>query len=238
MLFSLLASGDIRTAVISLLLTVPTIILALSCHEAAHGWMAYKMGDRTAYNLGRVTLNPIKHLDPIGSLMMLIFGYGWAKPVPINVRNFKNPKKGMALTALAGPMANFILGFIGIICMTLIQVLLIKTIPVLEDNSFLFDVINTLYIFFYYWAYLNIGLMVFNLIPLPPFDGSRIFLSFLPAKTYFAIMQYERFILIGILAFSMICSRLFDFSPISWITGNLVDLLRLPFSKLLYAIFF
>ena len=92
MLLSLLSGGNFREVLISLLLSLPVIILALSAHEAAHGYVAYKMGDRTAYNLGRVTLNPIKHLDLMGTIWMLVFGYGWAKPVPINARNFKNPK--------------------------------------------------------------------------------------------------------------------------------------------------
>ena len=115
MLFSLLNGGDPRSVAISILLTLPTILIALSAHEAAHGYIAYKLGDRTAFNLGRITLNPFKHLDPIGALCMLVCGYGWAKPVPINARNFKDPRKGMALTALAGPVTNLILGTIGVI---------------------------------------------------------------------------------------------------------------------------
>ena len=91
MLFSILSGGDIRDIIISLLLTILVILISLSVHEAAHGYIALKMGDRTAYNLGRVTINPAKHLDPMGSLCMLVFGYGWAKPVPLNARKFRNP---------------------------------------------------------------------------------------------------------------------------------------------------
>jgi Zn-dependent protease len=112
MLFSLLGGGSLQDIIIRLLLSLPMIMLALSAHEAAHGWVAYKCGDPTAYNMGRLTLNPAKHLDPIGFLSMLIFGYGWAKPVPVHTRNFKNPRRGMALTGAAGPAANLLLGVI------------------------------------------------------------------------------------------------------------------------------
>ena len=110
MLFSILQGGDLKEILIDLLLSLPIIILALTVHETAHGYVACKCGDPTAYNLGRLTLNPAKHLDPIGFFCMLIFGYGWAKPVPINTRNFNNPKRGMALSAAAGPLANLLLG--------------------------------------------------------------------------------------------------------------------------------
>ena len=110
MLLDILSGGDIRDIIISLIFSMPIILLALSLHETAHGYVAYKCGDNTAYNLGRLTLNPFKHLDPIGFACMLLLGFGWAKPVPINTRNFRNPKRGMALSALAGPLANAVLG--------------------------------------------------------------------------------------------------------------------------------
>ena len=109
MLFSILFSkGDFLSIFVSLLLSLPIMMLALAIHETAHGYVAWKCGDNTAYNLGRLTLNPLKHLDPVGFLCLLIFGFGWAKPVPINTRNFRNPKRGMALSALAGPAANHV----------------------------------------------------------------------------------------------------------------------------------
>ena len=115
MLLDILSGNTSREAILQLILAIPCIIIALSFHEAAHGYAAYKMGDPTARNLGRLTLNPAKHLDLIGCLCMLIMGYGWAKPVPINTRYFRNQKKGMAITALAGPVTNFILGFVGLL---------------------------------------------------------------------------------------------------------------------------
>ena len=113
MLFQLLRGNFSREIIIQVLMSIPVILLAFSVHESAHAWVAYKLGDPTARNLGRITLNPLKHLDPIGTVSMLLFGVGYAKPVPIRARNFKNPKWGMCLSAAAGPLSNLILGFIG-----------------------------------------------------------------------------------------------------------------------------
>ena len=107
--------SSLRNQIIELLFVLPCVILALSVHEVAHGWMAYKLGDPTAKNMGRLTLNPLKHLDPLGTLCMIFFHFGWARPVPINTRYFKNNKRDTALTALAGPLSNFIMAFIGIL---------------------------------------------------------------------------------------------------------------------------
>lgn len=105
-------SGDIRSAFITLALSLPAIVLCLSIHETAHGGAAYLLGDRTARDSGRVTLSPMAHIDPIGFLCLLLFGFGWARPVPVNIANFRNRRWGMALTALAGPVSNFITAFI------------------------------------------------------------------------------------------------------------------------------
>ncbi|MBQ1233874.1 MAG: site-2 protease family protein, partial [Clostridia bacterium] len=115
MLLSLLQGGDFKSIIVSLLLSLPVILFALTVHEASHGLVAYWCGDPTAKNLGRLTLNPLKHLDPIGFLCMMLVGYGWAKPVPINTRNFRNHKQGMALSAAAGPLSNLILGLVSIV---------------------------------------------------------------------------------------------------------------------------
>ncbi len=239
MLFSILRGGDWQDILISLLLTLPVILMALSFHEAAHGFIAYKMGDRTAYNLGRVTMNPLKHLDLMGSLWMLIFGYGWAKPVPINARNFRDPKKGMAFTAIAGPIANLILAVIGIIFYSVITYILTDNIIFFAagENAFLFKVIVILWNFFYLMAIMNLTLMVFNLIPIPPFDGSRFFGFFLPPKTYFAIMKYEKYTLIAVLAISFLCSRFFGFSPAFWVAEKLFNFMADGVLKVISLIF-
>ena len=239
MLSSLLSGGDIRTALISILLTIPTVLIALSFHEAAHGYAAYKMGDRTAYNLGRVTFNPLKHLDPIGTIFMLVFGYGWATPVPINARNFKNPKKGMALSALAGPLTNLMLGTLGVL-LSVLTIFVANTQSVrtaMYNNEMVYNIVQISYTFFYYFGYLNLLYTVFNMIPIPPFDGSRVISLFLPTKTYFKIMQYERYSLVAVLVLSLLCSRLFNFSPFSWLAGELYDLISLPFYSLFNLIF-
>ena len=225
MLSSILSGNFGMIEIASLLLQIPIVLLSLSIHEAAHGYIAFKMGDPTARNLGRITLNPAKHLDPIGTICMLLAGYGWAKPVPINTRNFNNPKKGMALTALAGPMSNLLLALMFNISRALFLIFALY-LPTGDNTTLLIQIINT---FFYWGVYLNISLAVFNLIPIPPFDGSRIFLSFLPPKTYFAIMKYERYILIGtlILLYFGVMS-----GPISFITRSILSL----FDNAVYAI--
>ena len=237
MLFSLLASGDIKQAIISILLTLPVILIALSFHEASHAAAAYKMGDRTAYNLGRLTFNPLKHLDPLGFLCMLVFGYGWAKPVPINARNFKNPKRGMALTAIAGPVCNLVLGTVSSILYAVTVFIGAVFAKQLYSMELLSNIVTVLSMFFYLGGMLNFMLTAFNMIPLPPFDGSRFFSLFLPTKWYFAIMKYERYTMIAILAISMICSRLFHFSPFSWIAEKLFYGIAQPVFTLLINIF-
>ena len=113
-----------KEAFIELLLRIPIVLIALSVHEAAHAYASYRLGDPTARNFGRITLNPAKHFDPIGALCLLLFRFGWAKPVPVNTRHFKNPRRDMALTALAGPMSNVLLGFLGILLLKLLTLLL------------------------------------------------------------------------------------------------------------------
>ncbi len=199
MLSYLLGSGDIRIGLISALLSIPSVLIALSFHEFAHGFSAHLLGDPTAERQGRLTLNPLAHLDPIGAVVMLLFGFGWAKPVPINVGYFKNRKLGMALTTAAGPLMNFLLGIIGTIAF-----FFVSRIP---GNGLVLFVFMLL---FQYFALLNFSLGFFNLIPLPPFDGSRILFVFLPDKIYFAVMKYERIIMIVFLI--LLWSDLIPFS--------------------------
>ena len=178
-------------------LSALVVLITLTIHEYAHAYAAYKLGDPTARNLGRLTLNPIKHLDPVGALCMLFFHFGWAKPVPINARNFKNPRKGFAISALAGPAVNLVTSFISAFVYLLLFSILSKLTYSSELTLNLAE--NTL-LFFYLLHVINLGIAIFNLIPVPPLDGSRILGLLLPPKYYFSIMRHERtiyFILIG-----------------------------------------
>jgi len=188
--------GSLTDKIIELLFVVPCVLFALTVHEVSHGYMAYRLGDPTAHNMGRLTLNPMKHLDPIGTLCMILFHFGWARPVPINTRYFKKPRRDTALTAAAGPVSNFIMAFLGVLVQ---QILLAIFIRHPAESQFAYNMQYATLTLFSYFHILNLSLGLFNLIPMPPLDGSRIFLTFLPAKYYFGIMQYERYIQLGLL---------------------------------------
>lgn len=251
MLFSLLQSlqdGTIRSTLIMVLLSLPIILFSLSAHESAHGFVAYKCGDPTARNLGRISLNPAKHFDPMGFLCMFLFGFGWAKPVPINTRNFKNPKVGMAITAAAGPLSNLLIGVVSTILTALTFTAFRSAVGIsntefrlymltTSDAPFYWYVLLALYFFFYLAAFMNFTLMFFNLIPIPPFDGSRIVTAFLPTNLYFKIMRYERQIMIGLLVVLFVLSRFFSFSLTGFLSDWLFDVLFKPFANLFSAIF-
>ncbi len=178
------------------LLSALAALVALTVHEFCHGYAAYKMGDNTAKNLGRLSFNPLKHIDIIGAICMVLFKIGWAKPVPVNARNFKNPKRGFAITALAGPLVNIILGFIS--CGVYLAIFaLVGDRPI--ESEFLFNLLSNILLFVYLFFTLNVGLGIFNLLPIPPFDGSRILHVVLPPKLYFGIMRYEKRIYFGVL---------------------------------------
>lgn len=166
-------------------LIIPAALLAIIFHEISHGYVAYLLGDRTAKNSGRLTLNPIQHMEPLGLLCMILFGFGWAKPVPVNPYFFKNRKLGMALVSIAGPISNLL--------MAVLSMSVILAISVLEiENQALIGALNVVMQFFLVFAILNIGLAVFNLIPIPPLDGSKILFSLLPRRAYGFILKYER----------------------------------------------
>ncbi|MBO5716006.1 MAG: site-2 protease family protein [Clostridia bacterium] len=218
-----------------MLLSLPAILLSLSIHEAAHGYIANKLGDPTARNLGRLTLNPLKHINLFGFISMLLFRVGWANPVPINTRNFKNPRRDMAISAAAGPISNLCLAtiFTILLRLTLIAINSISEGSLvilgnrywidesLQQNA-LFTILSLLAIIFFLGISLNINLMFFNLIPLPPLDGSRIAYIFLPTETYFKIMEYERYIMIGFLV--VFASGILD-KPLLFLNGLMTDLL-------------
>lgn len=193
-----------------ILLSVPAALISIAVHESAHGYASYKQGDPTAKNLGRITLNPLKHFDLMGFICMVLFHIGWAKPVPVNPRYYKNPRKGMAITAAAGPASNLLMAFIGVIGYELISLTRFR-----EANT-VYYICSTVYMFFIIFATLNVYLAIFNLIPVPPFDGSRIAYIFMPPKAYFGIMKYERYIMLGMIA--LFWSGILD-GPLNLISG-------------------
>ena len=226
MLLDYLYTNDWKAVIIQFLLTVPVIILILSVHEYAHGLVAKKLGDHTAENFGRLTINPIKHIDPIGFIMFLLIGVGYAKPVPINSRNFKKPRRDMALVGAAGPISNVILAFIFMIIFkvfTLFLPMIVESAPEwawTASGYFMYILkIGVLY---------NLVFAIFNLIPAPPLDGSRILYAFLPSKILFKVQMYERYFFYGILLIMLIFSIL----GIS-IIGNITDF----FANLLFRLF-
>ena len=169
---------------LSILLGLIPSLLCITLHELSHGFVAYKLGDDTAKRAGRLTLNPIKHLDPMGLLMMLVFHVGWAKPVPVNMNNFKNPKRDMAITALAGPVSNVLIGCVFLFIYGLIY------FPCMANGS---EISTTLLNMTYITAYLSFALAVFNIFPIPPLDGSKVLFSFMSDESYAKLMRYEQF---------------------------------------------
>lgn len=162
------------------------IIPAMVCvtiHETCHGLVAYKLGDSTAKDAGRLSLNPIRHVDLIGLVMLVVCHFGWAKPVPVDARNFKDPKKGMALTALAGPVSNVLLAVVLLAAYGLLYFPLLK---MGEAGAFFLRLVLTT-------AYLSTALAIFNIIPISPLDGSKVLYSFIPDRAYFTLMRYERY---------------------------------------------
>jgi Zn-dependent protease len=182
--------------IVEIVLSALAVLLILTIHEYAHAYAAYKLGDNTAKNLGRLSLNPLKHLDPFGAICMVLFHFGWAKPVPINARNFRNPKRDFAITALAGPMSNMIFAFLSAFFILLVNSLYLN---IATGNVFLSKLVLNLLTFLVIFHQINIGIGLFNLIPIPPLDGSRILNVVLPPKYYFGIMKYERKIYLGLI---------------------------------------
>ena len=201
-----------------LLTTLITVVSALTCitlHELAHGYAAYRLGDTTAKDAGRLTLNPLRHIDIFGLVMMVAFKFGWAKPVPVDMRRFKNPRRDMAITALAGPVSNVVI--------TCIALFLYGALfyPVVQNYTLvgevLLSILSTV-------SYLSLALAIFNLLPISPLDGSKILYSFLPARVYVKILRYERYGMLFLFALLMIMRRT-GINPLGAVTEAVYDFL-------------
>ncbi len=212
MLFNLLRSGDKLTIAIGLMSSVFVVFCTLPIHEYAHALVATKLGDDTPRAQGRLTINPLAHIDWIGALMILFVGFGYAKPVQVNIRRFKHPKRDMMLTAIAGPLSNLIMA-------TIFMLLRYGFITAAERGATA-TVITVCIYFFYYAAYINVGLAVFNILPIPPLDGSRVISLLLPKRYYFKFLQYERYIIIAI--FALILFGILD-RPLAFLSGLIMQ---------------
>ncbi len=206
--------GDILSGnfdIVDLIIYVSSIAFVVFCatplHEFAHALIADKLGDDTPRLRGRLTIDPMAHIDKRGALMIFLFGFGYAKPVEVRMRKFKNPKRDMALVALAGPVSNILQALIALFLFNLLC-----SFDTTAENT----VLTYLALFFWYTADINVNLAVFNLLPVPPLDGSRLATALLPSKYYYKLMQYERYIMIGlfVLLFTGILTK-----PLNYISG-------------------
>lgn len=199
-------SPEIMSTLLQILVLAPPILLALTLHEFAHGYVAYRFGDPTASAAGRLTVNPIKHLDPLGTLAFFIIHIGWARPVPVNPVYFKNPKQDMLWVALAGPVTN--------LALAVASALLAKTVVIIggffPENGVVFFNLFILMEMLKASVWINLVLCVFNFLPIPPLDGSRILTGLLPNEMARSYLKYEKygFVLILILAFTGVLSKL------------------------------
>lgn len=226
MLLDLIRGGNALSIFMGVCVSAFVVFCVMPIHEYSHALVATKLGDQTARLSGRLTLNPMAHISPWGAIMILLVGFGYAKPVPVNVRNtkMKNKKAAMALIALAGPLSNLIIGFLSVMFRYIIIVAASKR------GGEMTTAIFALNIFFQYSAIININLAVFNLIPIPPLDGSRILFAILPSKFYFGIMKYERYIMAAM--FLLLLTGVLT-TPLSYLSNLIYN----AFNQLFYSIF-
>lgn len=226
MLINLIRGGDTLTIFMGICVSAFVVFCVMPIHEYAHAFVATKLGDDTARLSGRLTLNPMAHINPLGAIMILLVGFGYAKPVPVNVRNtkLKNKKLAMALVAFAGPLSNLIIAFLSVLLRYVVLNIAAK------NGGEMTTAILALNVFFQYSAIININLAVFNLIPIPPLDGSRILFAILPTKYYFGIMKYERYIMIAM--FLLLLTGVLTY-PLSFLSNLIYN----GFNQLFYNIF-
>lgn len=200
---------------ISTLITVVSALTCITLHELAHGFVAYRLGDTTAKDAGRLTLNPLRHIDIFGLVMMVAFKFGWAKPVPINMRRFQNPRRGMAITALAGPACNIVLACIALVLYGALFYPIVQNITLVGE--IVLRILSTV-------SYLSVALAIFNLLPISPLDGSKILYSFLPENFYRKILRYERYGMLVLFGLIMLMRRT-GVNPLGSITEAVYDFL-------------
>ena len=182
-----------------LILMAPPLLLALTFHEFAHGYIAWRLGDPTAARQGRLSMNPLRHLDPLGTLAFFLIKFGWAKPVPVNASYFRNPQQGMLWVALAGPMSNLLLALLSAVAIKLFAPLAVS----LHEQGNSATIMLPLLIMLANSVWINLVLCIFNLIPVPPLDGGRIVAGFLPDHLSYFFHRYEHLGIVLILALSL-----------------------------------